>query len=440
LNRLHFHLDSRRFNPENPEERCILRFSFQTLHALNMNMKTRYQAIVELLNQHQNNMNPEEDGILSESLRNFYRTEDAEKPEQIIYTENPESLFPTPLIPLTPEWIWNRSLPIKTREVWIDGLFTSETLDLIQQNITGNFRTLSTYKRYDPEVLFWTRDFRTLVNLSYVVYLSKQMGISTRLATVLSFPLGPNAISISEAALAYQTIMTGRIYPIALDENLSMIPIITKIVDREGDILWEFRPKPVIMLSGRVSGLVSEILRNVMESGTGQKAKYEVNVYGIPIPSFGKTGTANRFTNSSFVGFIPGSNENTGRLDIQEGYVIATYVGYDDNRPMKAQHLALSGASGALPLWIDTANAIVDADEYKKNIQPADLAFDPVSSLLSQFGNFHYIPVSPLSGLPVTHSDGIPATQRIDVLADVEKRGDILELKKDFMPVVRGFE
>ncbi|MBW1901259.1 MAG: transglycosylase domain-containing protein, partial [Deltaproteobacteria bacterium] len=38
LNRLHFHLDSRRFNPENPEERCILRFSFQTLHALNMNM------------------------------------------------------------------------------------------------------------------------------------------------------------------------------------------------------------------------------------------------------------------------------------------------------------------------------------------------------------------------------------------------------------------
>jgi len=440
LKRLHFNLDRRRFNPENPEERSILRFSFQRLHALNMNMKTGYQATAELLNQQQDNMSPEENSILLESLRNLYRTEDEEKLEKIIYTENPESLSPSPLVPLTLEWMRNRSLPIKTGEVWIDGLFTSETLDLIQKNITGNLRTLSTYKRYDPEVLFWARDFRTLVNLSYVVYLSKQMGISSRLAPVLSFPLGPNAISISEAALAYQTIMTGRIYPIAPDENLSMIPMITKIVDRDGDILWEFRPKPVKVLSGRVSGLVSEILRKVMETGTGQKAKDEVSVYGIPIPSFGKTGTANRFTNSSFVGFIPGSNEDTGQLDIQEGYVIASYVGYDDNRPMKAQHLAIYGASGALPLWIDTAKAIADAGEYEKNIEPADLAFDPVSSLLSQFGNFHYIPVSPLSGLPVTHSDGIPATQRIDVLADVEERGDMLELKRDFKPIAGGFE
>ncbi len=440
LNRLHFNLDSRRFNPEDSEERNILRFSFQRLHALKVNMKARYQAIVQILEKHSAHMEPEDSKILSGSLRHFYRTADTANPEKIIYTEDPEALSLSSLRPITREWIMNNPLPIECREVWVDGLFTSEILDLIQENIKGNLKTFLTYKRYDPEVLFWIKDFRTLVNLSYVVYLSKQMGISTKLDPVLSFPLGPNSISISEAALAYQTIMTGCIYPIAPDERPSMVPIITKIVDREGDILWEFSPKPVKILSGRISGLISEILRKVMEIGTGQKAKDDVCVYGIPIPSFGKTGTANRYTNSSFVGFIPGSNENTGRLDMQEGYVIASYVGYDDNRPMKGKHLAIYGASGALPLWVATAEAIVNGRQYKENIQPADLAFDPVSSLLSGFGNFSHIPVSPLSGLPATHPDGVPAEQLIDVLADVGGSGNTIELKRHFKPVAGGLE
>ncbi len=176
-----------------------------------------------------------------------------------------------------------------------------------------------------------------------------------------------------------------------------------------------------------------------MEAGTGRKAKDKVHVFGISIPSFGKTGTANRFTNSSFVGFIPGSNEKTGQLDIQEGYVIASYVGYDDNRPMKSKHLAIYGASGALPLWIDTAQAIVNAGEYKKNIQPADLAFDPGSNLLSGFGNLKYVPVSPLSGLAIL-SDEIPAEQRVDVLADVEGSGDTIKLKRHFKPLAGGLQ
>jgi len=78
-----------------------------------------------------------------------------------------------------------------------------------------------------------------------------------------------------------------------------------------------------------------------------------------PLPSFGKTGTANRYTNSSFVGLIPGPDNTTGQLAIDNGYTIAGYVGFDDNRPMKGDHMALYGSSGALPLWMDTAKAIV---------------------------------------------------------------------------------
>ncbi len=102
------------------------------------------------------------------------------------------------------------------------------------------------------------------------------MGISTSLEPVLSFPLGPNSISNSEAALVYQTIMTGQVFPISPDAGLEMVPIIKQIVDREGDVMWEYESEPVKVLSRRVSGVVTGILRKVMEIGTGKKAKNAV--------------------------------------------------------------------------------------------------------------------------------------------------------------------
>jgi len=439
LNLLHYNLDSKRFNSQDPEDWNILRFSYKRLLALNIKMKEMFRDFAQTLKQNRDDMTPEIKKILSGYLRGFYRTGGEEKPYSIIYTEDPESMTPTPLRPVTLEWILDNAVLIESRAIWIDGMFPSEALDLIQEDTKGNLSELYAHKRYDPEVLFWVRNFRTLVNLSYVAYLSKQIGISTKLDPVLSFPLGPNSISISEAALAYHTIMTGRIYPIAPEIKLSMLPIIKKIVDRDGEILWEYKPRPVKILSNRVSLLVTEILRKVMEIGTGRRARDAVSVFDIPIPSFGKTGTANRFTNSSFVGFVPGVNEKTGLIDTQEGYVIASYVGYDDNRPMKARHMAIYGASGALPLWIDTAKSIVSANDYEKKIQPADLAFDPVSSLISGHGSFLSVPVSPISGLPVSPSDGLQAARQMDILADVEWSGDTLELKRHFEPVIGEF-
>ncbi|MBW1829009.1 MAG: hypothetical protein JRI74_06280, partial [Deltaproteobacteria bacterium] len=423
LSRLHYSLDKQKFNLENHDERQILRFSFTRLQALNMRMKNLFQDISEHLEQYRKDMAPETAKALSENLGHFYRTR--EETDRIIYAEDPALVSTGPLVPITREWIINRPEQFSCGKVWIDGLFDSETLDHLQNNTKVNYMTLFTYKRYDPEVLFWVRDFKTLVNMLYVVHLSKQMGISTSLEPVLSFPLGPNSISISEAALVYQTIMTGQVFPISPDAGLEMVPIIKQIVDREGDVLWEYEPEPVKVLSSRVSGVVTGILRKVMEIGTGTKAKNAVRVFGIPIPSFGKTGTSNRYTNSSFVGFIPGSDKESGRLDILNGYVIASYVGYDDNRPMKAERLAIYGASGALPLWIDTAEAIVSAKNYTQNIQPADLVFDPVSDLLSEYGSFVSVPVSPVSGLPVMRSNGVMSSQLIDIFAFDPLAGEI---------------
>jgi len=189
------------------------------------------------------------------------------------------------------------------------------------------------------------------------------------------------------------------------------------------------------VLSERVSTLTTEILRKVMEAGTGRKARDAVRMFDIPIPTFGKTGTANRFTNSSFVGFIPGRDVETNQFDMADGYAIAAYVGYDDNRPMKGKHIEIYGSSGALPLWIDTANAIINTPEFQKGIEPADLVFSaPVVGPAAGQGDLRSVPVSPVTGLPLSPRETHRLSQGSSVVTEAAPRGRTWELKREFDP------
>lgn len=272
------------------------------------------------------------------------------------------------------------------------------------------------------------------------------MGISTELDPVLSFPLGPNSISIMEAALAYQTIMTGHVYPLTDMMVTGMVPIITRILDRDGETIWEYTPKPKRILKNSISVQISEILRLVMEKGTGKKARDAVQLsldiegekFEISIPSFGKTGTANRFTNSSFVGFIPGPKEDSGQLDIQEGYVVASYVGYDDNRPMKGKHISIYGSSGALPLWVDTTNTIVNSHDYRNKLEPADLAFDAQSLLMPENKELIPIPLSPITGLPLLREDQGTTKNHSHILSNIDIKEGKMKFKRIFDPIIGG--
>ena len=180
-----------------------------------------------------------------------------------------------------------------------------------------------------------------------------------------------------------------------------------------------------------------------MLHGTGRKAKDEVKLtidfddskFQLPIPLFGKTGTANRYTNSSFTGFIPGSNLK-GQLNIKEGFVIASYVGYDDNRPMKGRHVTIYGASGALPLWIDTANAIVHSKTYKENIQVADLAFDMQSTPFLDNKDLSPVTISPISGLPLTEDENPKLSEGISLFSHIDQAKDTFTLLRRFDPYV----
>ena len=319
---------------------------------------------------------------------------------------------------------------------WVDGLMPPEVLELLQNHTRNQFKKLMGHEKYSLEVLSKIRDFRTLVNLSFAITLSKKIGISTPLDPVLSFPLGPNAISIMEAALAYEALLTGKTCLLSAHGGTAMVPIIKKIVDREGRTLWEYTPEPKVVLPERVTILTSEILRKVMERGTGKKARDVVRVFDMPLPSFGKTGTANRYTNSSFVGLIPGPDMTTGQLSIDNGYTIASYVGFDNNQPMKGDHMVLYGSSGALPLWMDTARAIAKTEDFKDTLQPADLAFNPLlRPAIPGKSGLHPVPVSAVTGLPLPNGEKpLHPSTAPEVLTQAEDRGKTWELKREFDP------
>jgi len=439
LRGLHFAVDPAHPDLRSQEGLEIARYSFTRLQDFYGDMQRKIRVIRETAGP-----SPDAGDFLPEAvpgpvLSSFYIEERQEGDQRLVYTEEPRPN----LNPLPRERLHELYQEQERGDVWIDGIIPSRFIDQLQDSVLKHFGRLMRLKRYDPEVLVKVGDFRRLVNILYVVRLCKELGISTRLDPVLSFPLGPNAVTILEAALAYETIMTGNVYPLTDKTSNSMVPVITRIVDRQGKVLWEYEPNPRQVISPRVSKLVTNILQLVMEKGTGRTARNAVRLslgsdeaeLDVPLPSFGKTGTANRFTNSSFVGFIPGPDEETGRLELEDGYVIASYVGFDDNRPMKGRQIAVYGSSGALPLWIDTANSIVNCPRFKVNLHIADLAFESGRLLETEEDGLSYIGVSPVSGLPVPDRTDTDTDKSPAVLTDADLRDRTLILKRVFEPI-----
>ncbi len=444
LRELPFDIDRKKLRLLRGDKKGILLLSFKRLRGHSIRMISILSKIAPVLEEFEVTHDPVLRAKLSGLFRHFFRDISIGDSQRIVFMDQNSAPGDEYLIPLTPQWILSHGGKIDAASVWIDNILPFKVIRMLDQTIKKNYTELNSRKRYDMEVLWQIRDFRTLVNLSYVVYLSKKMGIYTKLDKVLSFPLGPNSISILEAALVYETIMTGKSFHLDNSVGPEYVPIITKIEDRNGETLWQYLPTPQEILTKRTTAMVTDILRNVMVHGTGRRAKdaVKLNLEGpdmalkLPVPTFGKTGTANRFTNSSFVGFVPAPSSQDQTLSTARGFVIASYVGYDDNRPMKSKHTAIYGSSGALPLWIDTANGIVNSQLYRKSIQVADLAFETYTQGLEPPGEFAKVPVDPVNGLPlVLPPQEVFSSDMPYVLSDAELRGKTWFLNRTFEPL-----
>ncbi|MFT4974454.1 MAG: penicillin-binding protein 1A, partial [Myxococcota bacterium] len=280
-------------------------------------------------------------------------------------------------------------------QLMVEGRLSVGTLRRLDRIARRRALVMEAADPYSWSALQHHPDFRLLVGIRYVSQLARQLGVRTELPPVMSMPLGAADITLEEAAGLYQGLLTGQAYrfpgettaPIAAQTRDTQL--IAQIRDREGNVLYRAWPEPVVASDPVAGKLTAGILHNVVSWGTGRRARGSVRVGEVTVPLFGKTGTTNSYRNAAFCGFVP-----TWRGEgwsWEDGFTIATYVGYDDNRDMRRGSVRLAGASGALPAWIGAAQGLA----------AAGLLGEPEGSSWSPGADFSAVPVAEGSGLPL---------------------------------------
>lgn len=271
--------------------------------------------------------------------------------------------------------------------ILIDNSLASGTVELINEALNREYGRLKKLDPYDAEFLYQVRDFRIMVAIQYVIGLCRATGVESDLEPVLSFPLGSNVMSLLDVARAYGGLLTGVTRHHGKPGSGPGLAIIESIENSDGDVIYESSPKVSRVFSSEVRIAVSDILRRIVKFGTGRYAdrnirlrsrdpKKDRELVGLDahVPAAGKTGTANSFTNASFAGGVPGVG-GSGFFSLADGYVLTTYVGFDDNVPMARNTTHISGASGALPLWAKIANQILLENDYASRLDLVDISF-----------------------------------------------------------------
>ena len=160
-----------------------------------------------------------------------------------------------------------------------------------------------------------------------LVSLMRSFGIEGQLDPVVSLCLGPCEVSVKEMVDAYTT------FP---NKGIRVEPLyVTRIEDNNGNILATFTPKTHEIISETTSYKMIYMLRNVMDHGTGVRARFR---YGLKTPMGGKTGTSQNHSDGWFVGFTP-------------SLVSGVWVGGEDRSIHFDNMSAGQGANMALPIW-----------------------------------------------------------------------------------------
>ncbi|MBI2646534.1 MAG: PBP1A family penicillin-binding protein, partial [Deltaproteobacteria bacterium] len=137
---------------------------------------------------------------------------------------------------------------------------------------------------------------------------AQKLGIESPLIEDLSMALGSSSITLLEMCRSFSIF--------ANEGKKSELVFIQKILDRDGNILEEYKPqeqKPI--LPPQQAYVMTHLLKGVVNYGTGK------DLQDMNWPLAGKTGTTNDFADAWFVGYSP---------DLLTG----VWVGFDERRKM----------------------------------------------------------------------------------------------------------
>lgn len=161
-----------------------------------------------------------------------------------------------------------------------------------------------------------------------------------------SLPLCLGTCDITPAELASA-------YTAFAEKGIRRAPLlVTRIEDSEGNVLAQFAPRTNEVYSERTAYDMIDMMKAVIDQGTGRRLRYAYDMKG---PIAGKTGTTNTNSDGWFVGCVP-------------QLITAVWVGGDE-RDIHFNSTAIGqGSASALPVW---------ALYMRRVYADKDLGYDP---------------------------------------------------------------
>ncbi len=160
-----------------------------------------------------------------------------------------------------------------------------------------------------------------------LVSLIHEFGVLNKeIEPVMSICLGACEISVLEMVSAYTTFANA---------GMRRAPrFVTRIEDSDGNVLASFVPQIQHVISSDAAWKMVELMRGVMDGGTGSRMRFR---YNVRAPMGGKTGTTNDNTDGWFVGYTP-------------SLAFGAWVGGDESNIHFASMAYGQGAASALPV------------------------------------------------------------------------------------------
>ncbi len=192
-----------------------------------------------------------------------------------------------------------------------------------------------------------------------VVKIARKMGVTSFLDPVPAIVLGSSDISLYEMVGAMNTFA---------NKGVHIKPIfITRIEDKNGNVIENFVPEQNEAMSEETAYLMLELMKGVVDYGTGIRLKLK---YGFENPIAGKTGTTNNHSDGWFMGITP---------ELTTGI----WVGCED-RSAHFRSLSLGqGANMALPIWAIYMQKVyadstinLSMDDFEPPLEPLSVEID----------------------------------------------------------------
>lgn len=160
-----------------------------------------------------------------------------------------------------------------------------------------------------------------------VIELARKMGVESDIDPVPAICLGTPSLSVYEMVGATSVYANKGIYNKPI--------FITHIEDKNGNLIEAFRGNAEDAMSEETAFLMLELMKGVVEFGTGVRVRYK---YKFNYPMAGKTGTTDNNSDGWFMGLTP-------------QLVAGVWVGAEDRSVHFRSTNLGQGANMALPIW-----------------------------------------------------------------------------------------